>query len=134
GLRGMLNDRNRSPAGYVLQATAPRRRPGAVYAAPAGRSRTNGRSQQGAHPHPLARGEENARLFNYERRIKSTFDAIVPTLKRVSALQHEEQFELHAQNLARERLGFELPAQILADAWVEQLDMRRLYAWCVFET
>jgi carboxysome shell carbonic anhydrase len=103
-----------------------------VYATPAGLSRTNGWGQRDAHP--LARGEENARLFDYERRIKSAFDAIVPTLKRVSALQHEEQFELHAQNLARECLGFELPAQILADTWVEQLDMRRLYAWCVFET
>ena len=128
----MLNDRNRSPADSVVHATAPRRRPGAVRAPFAGLRRATGWGEQGAHP--LARGEENARLFDYERRIKSAFDAIVPTLKRVSALQHEEQFELRAQELTRERLGFELPEQILADAWVEQLDMRRLFAWCVFET
>ena len=29
---------------------------------------------------------------------------------------------------------FRIAAQILADAWVEQLDMRRLFAWAVFET
>ena len=66
--------------------------------------------------------------------MKSAFDAIVPTLKRVSALQHEEGFEQRAQAITREQLGFELPDEVLADAWVEQLDMRRLFAWCVFKT
>jgi carboxysome shell carbonic anhydrase len=74
------------------------------------------------------------RLFDYEQRVKSAFDAIVPILKRVSSLQHEEDFERRAQSIAREQLGFELPEEILADAWVDQLDMRRLFAWCVFET
>jgi carboxysome shell carbonic anhydrase len=73
-------------------------------------------------------------LFEYEQRVKSAFDAIVPVLKKVSALQHEEEFEQRAQMMAREQLGFELPEHILADAWVEQLDMKRLFAWCVFET
>ena len=128
----MLNDRKHSPAGFVPQAPAPRRRPGAVRVAPAAVPRAQGSSLRGAHP--LARADENARLFDYEQRVKSAFDAIVPTLKRVSALQHEQDFESRAQALARDALGFELPAEILADAWVEQLDMRRLFAWCVFET
>jgi len=76
----------------------------------------------------------NRDLHAYESRIKEAFDCIVPTLRRISALQHENDFEAMAQDIARERLGFELPAVILADAWVDQLDMRRLYAWCVFET
>lgn len=87
-----------------------------------------------ANGHPLSNSEENARLASYEEHVKAAFDGIVPTLKRISALQHEADFEESAQAIARERFGFELPAQILADAWVEQLDMRRLFAWAVFET
>lgn len=84
--------------------------------------------------HPMVNREENVRLANYEQRVKAAFDGIVPTLKRISALQHEADFERRAQTIAREQFGFELPEQILADAWVEQLDMRRLFAWAVFET
>ncbi len=88
----------------------------------------------GADAHPLSNSEENARLADYEQRVKSAFDDIVPTLKRISALQHETDFEARGQDIARERFGFELPSHVLADAWVEQLDMRRLFAWAVFET
>jgi carboxysome shell carbonic anhydrase len=84
--------------------------------------------------HPLTNQTENQRLYNYEQRVKSSFDAIVPVLKRISAIQHEEDFETRAQTIAREQLGFDLPEEILADAWVDQLDMRKLFAWCVFET
>jgi carboxysome shell carbonic anhydrase len=84
--------------------------------------------------HPLVNSRENSRLANYEQRVKAAFDGIVPTLKRISALQHETDFESRAQAIAREQLGFELPLQILADAWVDQLDMRRLFACVVFET
>jgi len=109
--------------------TAPLRRPGAVGSAAGAGVRTPGQAT-----HVLCREQENARLHDYERSVKTAFDAIVPTLKRISALQHEEDFETRAQNIARRALGFELPAEILSDAWVEQLDMRRLFAWCVFAT
>jgi carboxysome shell carbonic anhydrase len=66
--------------------------------------------------------------------VKEAFDRLVPVLKRVSALQHEDGFEQRAQDLARAELGFELPPQLLETAWVTQLDMRTLYAWCLFET
>ncbi|MCF6211941.1 MAG: carboxysome shell carbonic anhydrase [Gammaproteobacteria bacterium] len=90
---------------------------------------------QGRHEtHALTRVDENQQLFDYERCVKASFDAIVPVLKRISALQHEEGFEVQAQSIAREQLGFDLPAEILGDAWVNQLDMRRLFAWCLFET
>jgi carboxysome shell carbonic anhydrase len=120
--------RNPSRTSCWSQAGTSPARPAAINTArPAARPRTRGQ-------HPLTRGEDNARLFDYEQRVKAAFDTIVPTLKRVSALQHEEDFEARAQAVAREQLGFELPSVILADAWVEQLDMRELFAWCVFET
>ena len=123
--------RSRRHSGRSLswsQPTAQLRRPGA-----SGSVRPTG-VLGGSALHPLTRSEENTRLYDYEKRVKSAFDAIVPTLKRVSALQHEEDFETRAQSIARDQLGFELPQEILADAWVDQLDMRRLFAWGVFET
>jgi carboxysome shell carbonic anhydrase len=84
--------------------------------------------------HPLTNSEENAHLYAYENTVKKAFDAIVPALKQISALQHEPDFEQRAQKLARGQLGFELPAVLLDDAWVTQLDMRSLFAWCLFET
>lgn len=83
--------------------------------------------------HPLVDVNENANLYAYERRVKAGFDAVVPCLKKISALQHETDFEIRAQQIARQELGFELPAEFLADAWIDQLDMKRLFAWCVFE-
>lgn len=83
--------------------------------------------------HPLTRQIENRRLHDYELGVKNAFDAIVPALKSISAIQHEEEFERKAQAIAREQLGIELPEAALADAWVERLDMRKLFAWSVFE-
>jgi carboxysome shell carbonic anhydrase len=101
------------------------RRPGAVGSA-AGRG--------GAGSHPLCRVDENAQLLAYERTVKNAFDGIVPILKEISALQHEPDFVVQAQRIAQRKLGFELPEDILEGAWIEQLDMRRLFAWCVFQT
>jgi carboxysome shell carbonic anhydrase len=84
--------------------------------------------------HPLTNQIENQHLYDYEQSVKRAFDAIVPTLKRISALQHQQDFESKAQAIAREHLGFEVPPQMLEDSWVTQLDMRRLFAWCLFET
>ncbi len=84
--------------------------------------------------HPLTNTQDNARLYDYERRVKQSFDAIVPTLKTLASMQHDRDFETKAQSMAREQFGFELPQSIIADAWVDQLDMRRLFAWTVFET
>ncbi|MHB1618472.1 MAG: carboxysome shell carbonic anhydrase [Sulfuricella sp.] len=81
--------------------------------------------------HPLTNVSENQRLLAHELSVKGRFDAIVPVLKRIAALQHEADFAERAQALAREQLGFGLPAQILADAWVDDLDMRALYGECV---
>jgi carboxysome shell carbonic anhydrase len=83
--------------------------------------------------HPLSDAATNARLLAYERRVKEAFDRIVPVLKRISALQHEDDFVSRAQELAGAELGYRLPEPILEKAWVSQLDMRTLFAWCVFE-
>lgn len=131
----MLN-RRRNQSRTPTRPAAPMRRPGAVGGGtqPVATATLRPPAPGARGQHPLVRSDENARLFDYEQRVKTSFDAIVPVLKRISGLQHEQDFELRAQRIARDELGFELPQTILADAWVEQLDMRRLFAWCVFET
>ncbi|WP_028951514.1 carboxysome shell carbonic anhydrase [Synechococcus sp. CC9616] len=84
--------------------------------------------------HPLTDAAANGRLQAYEQEIKGRFDRIVPLLKQVSALQHETDFIPQAQRLCRAELGFDLPDHILQRAWVRPLDMRALFAWCVFES
>ncbi len=114
--------------------SAPPGRPGSRSpsgtAAPAG---SFGRAPGGAG-HPLANERDNTHLYAYESSVKDAFDKIVPVLKQISALQHEADFEQQAQQLARSNFGFELPDVLLEDAWVEQLDMRNLFAWSVFQT
>ena len=84
--------------------------------------------------HPLTNTATNASLRAYEQEVKGRFDRIVPLLQRVSALQHEPDFIDQAQRLTRTELGFDLPQHILDKAWVRPLDMRALFAWCVFES
>jgi len=84
--------------------------------------------------HPLTDLAVNARLQDYDNSVKLAFDRIVPVLKELSALQHEANFVQIAQQLALAELGYELPLPILETAWVSQLDMRTLFAWCVFQS
>jgi carboxysome shell carbonic anhydrase len=82
--------------------------------------------------HPLADRAENERLARTEDTVKQRFDAIVPVLKELAGLARGEDFAERAQDLARTRLGLELPQSLLADAWVAGADVRALYAHCVF--
>ena len=84
--------------------------------------------------HPLSDARANARLQAYDTRVKQAFDRIVPVLKQLSALQHDDDFVERAQQVALAELGYTLPLPILERAWVTQLDMRTLFAWCLFET
>ncbi|MBW8073543.1 MAG: carboxysome shell carbonic anhydrase [Ferrovum sp.] len=77
--------------------------------------------------HPLTNEMENRRLLKHEETIKGCFANIVPVLKGIAGLQHEPDFVERAQAIASQELGFELPAHILADAWVSDLNMRALY-------
>ncbi len=83
--------------------------------------------------HPLTNAAANHSLRAYDEQVKGSFDRIVPVLRRLSALQHEEDFIPKAQRLAEAELGTCLPLPILETAWVTQLDMRTLFAWCVFQ-
>ena len=84
--------------------------------------------------HPLTDREQNRQLHAYEQGVKSAFDAIVPTLKRVAAIQHKAGFEPMAQAIVQQALRFELPSEILAGARDGDIDMRTLFAWAMFET
>lgn len=104
---------------------------------PGGAARTSlhgGQVALGGSGHPLSDSRENERLNRYEAGVKQAFDQIKPVLKQISSFQHEADFEGRAQQMARATFGFELPDEILGDAWASQLDMQRLFAWCVFET
>ena len=84
--------------------------------------------------HPLTDREQNQRLYAYEQRVRSAFDAIVPTLKRVEAIQQKDGFEPMALAIVQQSLGFELPNETLAEAMAGGFDMRKLFAWAMFET
>jgi carboxysome shell carbonic anhydrase len=88
----------------------------------------------GGSLHPLTDRSTNQALLAYESGVKQAFDRIVAVLKRLSALQHDPDFVEQAQRIASSELGYALPLPILETAWVSQLDMRTLFAWCVFQT
>jgi carboxysome shell carbonic anhydrase len=82
--------------------------------------------------HASADRELNRLLFDYERTARLRFSRIVDVLKRISTYQHDENFAERAQQLAREQLGLDLPAQVLEDAWVCGLDLSALHSRCIF--
>jgi carboxysome shell carbonic anhydrase len=84
--------------------------------------------------HALVDRELNRRLYAYEQSVRARFAAIPDTLKTLSDRQHTLDFVDEAQRIATERLGFELPTELLEDAWVAGLDVRALHAWCTFRT
>src|SRR3569833_3426206 len=71
--------------------------------------------------HSLARQQDNAALACYEGNVKGAFDRIEGVLRSIAAMQHEAAFEQTAQALSRETLGYALPAEVLAKAWVDPL-------------
>ena len=118
----------RKPASRLTQSTAAAGAPTAPWAA----AQSAGLGRQGLHP--LTDVAVNDRLHAYESSVKGAFDAIVPVLQRIATERCEPDFIDRAQAIARRELGFELPAHILEATWVTGLDMRRLFAACVFET
>lgn len=99
-----------------------------------GESVTREEPQRRAGLHPFTRVAENARLYDYESRSKQAFDNIEPVLRKISQYQYRADFSAQAQRIAKEQLGFSLPEYLLDNTWLAPLDMRTLYAWCVFET
>ncbi|MDO8276389.1 MAG: carboxysome shell carbonic anhydrase, partial [Serpentinimonas sp.] len=93
----------------------------------------------GAHPsnqpgHALVDAELNDCLHTYEQRVRGRFAAVLDVLRTLSSCQHERDFAAQAQALALQKLGFELPADWLANAWVAGVDMAALHAHCLFQT
>ena len=84
--------------------------------------------------HALVDDELNRRLFSYEGKVRGRFAPIVDTLKAISAFQHELDFVARAQRIALDRLGYELPAELLENAWVSGLDLRALHSYCIFRS
>ena len=100
-LRAIRHNQAGNRTGNRAIGTAPLRRPGAVAiddavnGAIGARGGYRGSGYRGRHVssrHPLVRGDENARLMHYEDEVKQAFDNIVPTLKQISAIQHESDF------------------------------------------
>tara|TARA_Y100001968_G_C19415548_1_gene748793 strand:- start:477 stop:2006 length:1530 start_codon:yes stop_codon:yes gene_type:complete len=116
---------------YLRGPTAPSKR---YYAGEDLKKLDNRLGRKDSLNHPLTDTSSNDYLQRYENDVKGNFDRIVPLLKKISELQHEQGFLEKAQNLSISELGFELPAHILEQAWVRPLDMRALFAWCVFQS
>lgn len=84
--------------------------------------------------HPLTNSTENNKLSQYEKEAKGRFDSIVPLLRKISTLQYEVNFIERAQELSRSKLGYELPVHILERAWLGKVDIRALFASCIFQS
>lgn len=84
--------------------------------------------------HPLTKRQDNAQLQGYESGVKAAFDAIDPAMKEISALSGHVDFQTRAKELISSRLGLGLPQTLFSDLTAGGMDIRRLYAWCLFET
>lgn len=84
--------------------------------------------------HALVDQALNERLYAYEQRVRGRFAPIGGLLKTLSALQHELDFAVRAQQLAQAQLGYALPQALLNDAWISGLDLRALHAHCIFRS
>jgi len=82
--------------------------------------------------HALVDAELNRRLAAYESTVRGRFARIVDALKTISAQQHEIDFVARAQRIACDRLGYELPEELLGEAWVSGLNLRALHSYCIF--
>ena len=57
--------------------------------------------------HPLINAKQNAHLARCEESIKFRFDRIIPVLKVLSNLQHDDNFVDKANQITNDKLGFE---------------------------
>ncbi len=87
-----------------------------------------------AGAHPLYDPVHNRRLLERETEITAAFAAIEPALKEAAVLQYQNGAADTIQRLVRDRLGFGLPVTCLQSSWAKPLNMRNLYAYCVFQT
>ncbi len=130
--------RSRSRGGYVAPASlanpmlVPEKSPSKVEKQFQGSTKKQRDMPVLGTQHPLADGYINARLAYCEDSVKGRFDAIVPALKQIAALPYGADFVERAQEIARQSVGFDLPQDLLENAWVGGVDMKALYAQCSF--
>jgi carboxysome shell carbonic anhydrase len=86
----------------------------------------------GAENHPLHDARHNAILLEREAEITSAFSKIEPMLREIAIMQFQENSAERVQAIVLERIGVMLPAQRLRASWIAPLDMRAIYADCVF--
>ena len=84
--------------------------------------------------HALVDQSLNALLHDYDQQMRGRFESIEDVLRTLSGFQHERDFSARAQALSRQRLGFELPADWLDNAWSGGLCMASLHAHAMFKT
>ncbi len=84
--------------------------------------------------HPFTSTSDNERLYQYESNSKQAFDNIEAVLRQIAQYQHRVDFVSQAQHIAQQELGLSIPEAMLGNTWVAPLDMKAIYAWCVFET
>ena len=99
---------------------------------PQGRGAT-GCSRSGCG-HPLADETITRGLRERADEIRAAFAAIEPLLEELAAQQFTPAFAQQAHAALRDRLGLDLPAELLHSEWTAALDMRRLHARCVIGT
>ena len=104
------------------------------YVALFGKSPAESMFSDASGAHPLHDPSHSRRLLERESEITSAFTGIEATLQDVAALQHQEDYVERIQSLIRNRLGFEMPAAYLKASWVKPLNMRRLFAYSVYQT
>jgi len=98
----------------------------------AGRAVAVGRAARGAGHHTLADLVTNACLRDYEVESKARFDRIETVLGEISRRQGTVNFLESARDRVREELGIELPESLLKNTWIGGLDIKALYAYCLF--
>jgi carboxysome shell carbonic anhydrase len=84
--------------------------------------------------HPLGDPAISRALKEQTDEIEAAFAAIEPALKDLARRQFEDQFANAALAHIQERLGIQIPLELLAVSWAAPLDVRRLYAHCVLAT
>ena len=104
-LRGLAKRKN-----YTLGPTAPMK----TFTENIHKQTNNFNNQINPHKtHNWTNVSQNERLNQYESQIKSNFDKIVPTLKEIARIQHQDNFIKAAQTISKNNLGIELPLHIL---------------------
>ncbi len=77
---------------------------------------------------------ENQRLSAYEHQVKHAFDRIIPCVRKLAAIQYEEDFVPLASERIIDELDLTPPTDVLQKAWTRQLDVKQLVSHLTLAT